>query len=306
LGEKNVLFLGPFTSGKSAFINMLLGVRILPEQLQSTNVPAVKIHSGRTAGLFIRESGQKYGNPIPSFDDIPSDWSGLEYMELSVPDHPLLEEGLVLWDTPGINTTRAHHSEYLEGFLKRNTDLFRSALFFIPGNLEGSSVEFIKRWPALRPITTLVVNIKQAMAEDDCRKIEAAVKKEAYRRLGPIPVELLYCGDLYEDFVDESMRKEGEYKNYQRIAMWEDLVVDFGALRERHRDRLIGDVIFEVLEDARSAEAEGDGEGDARAPAAAEKQVAGRAHVFCVRCGREIGAGSKFCPYCGRENARFE
>jgi hypothetical protein len=248
----NILCLGPFTSGKSAFLNMLLGVRILPEQLQSTDVPIVKIHAGKTAGIFVREAGQKYGAPIPSFADVPQDWSSFDYLELTVPGHPLLDQGLVLWDTPGINSTNPHHNAHLEDFLRENASRFQSVLFFTPGNLEGTSLEFLKKWPALKEIMTIVINIKQVMTAGDCRKIERSVKREINLRLGHIPAELLCFGDLYVDFVDESDKRESEYKDYQRIALWEKLVIDFEELKKKHEDSLIGDVVFDILKDTSS------------------------------------------------------
>jgi formylglycine-generating enzyme required for sulfatase activity len=243
----NILCLGPFTSGKSAFLNMLLGVRILPEQLQSTNVPVVKIHAGKVAGLFIRESGQKYGNPIPSFAEVPADWSSFEHMELTVPGHRLLDNGLVLWDTPGINSTNRHHQEHLEEFLNVTIQYFQAVLFFVPGNLESCDLEFIKQWPDLRDKLKIVINIKQSMAERDCRRIESSVKKEVYLRLGNIPVELLYIGDVYEEFCEESEKNDDGYDDCQRIALWKKLVIDFEALRRRYEEKIIGDVVFEIL-----------------------------------------------------------
>ena len=41
--SKEILLLGEFSTGKSAFINMLLGVSILPERLESTDFSVIKI-----------------------------------------------------------------------------------------------------------------------------------------------------------------------------------------------------------------------------------------------------------------------
>lgn len=41
--NKQIVFLGEFSSGKSAFINMLLGVSIIPESLGATMIGLIKI-----------------------------------------------------------------------------------------------------------------------------------------------------------------------------------------------------------------------------------------------------------------------
>lgn len=243
----NVLCIGDFSSGKSAFINMLLGVRILPEQLQTTDMPVVKIVTGETAAIYAHEPGQKYGRALPSFEAIPKDWSNFEFLELTVPGHPLLEKGLVLWDTPGINSTNERQREHLEGFLRATETDFQTVLFFISGNISNSHMEFLKKWPELLKRTKIVVNVKQTMAEKECRRIENSVKKEVNLGLGNIPVELLYIGDAYEDFAEDSDKRCAGYTDPQRLVLWDKLTIDFDDLKKKHEDNIIGDVIFDIL-----------------------------------------------------------
>lgn len=94
---KNILLLGEFSTGKSAFINMLLGIPILPERLDATDMPIIKVHGKKPAGLFLREPDQKNPRNIDSWDEVPKNWDEFLHAEISVPDHPLLQKGLVLW-----------------------------------------------------------------------------------------------------------------------------------------------------------------------------------------------------------------
>lgn len=93
---KQILLLGKFSTGKSAFNNMLLGVSILPKRLELTDFPFVKIQSAKPTGIFLREYGQKNPRVLDSFSDIPKDWSTFEYVEINIPSHPLLQKELIL------------------------------------------------------------------------------------------------------------------------------------------------------------------------------------------------------------------
>jgi hypothetical protein len=243
----NVLCLGDFSSGKSAFFNMLLGVKILPEQLQSTDIPVVKIRSGETAAILVHEPGQKYGRPIASFAKVPEDWSSFEYLELTVPGHPMLEGGLALWDTPGINSTKERQRKHLENFLRSTIRDFQTVLFFVSSNMTNSNIEFLNEWPEIKDKLKIVVNIKQVMPERECRRIENAIKKEVNRRLGNVPVELLYIGDVYDEFAEESDERGRDYTDAQRLALWDKLAVDFDGLMKKHEGQVIGEVIFDIL-----------------------------------------------------------
>ncbi|MGE5409563.1 MAG: dynamin family protein [Clostridiales bacterium] len=251
----NILCLGDFSSGKSAFLNMLLGVSILPEQLQSTNLPVIKIHAGEAAGIFVLEKGQQYGRFIASFNSIPEDWSSFEYVELTVPNHPLLDKGLVLWDSPGVNSSNEHHGKYLENFLRNNEITFNRILYFIHGNIENFHIEFIKKWPELQRDMVIIVNIKEIREKDECYLIYDKVKNDISDHFPHIPAELLYIGDLYEEFAVESKKKTEahDYDERECIALWRKIVVDFDELKNKHQSAIIGEDIFEILKDETSS-----------------------------------------------------
>jgi hypothetical protein len=245
--SKDILLLGEFSTGKSAFLNMLLGVQLLPEQLDSTNLPVVKIHSGKPGGIWLRESGQKNPRAIESWSDIPADWNEFDHAEVTVSGHPYLEKGLTFWDTPGINTTNSHHRQHLDDFLKSNGSSFLRAFYFVSGNLTSTSIEYLKQNRSLWDKMMIIVNIKEVMGERQSRQIETEVKKTVLTQVGNIPVELLYIGDACEEFNELSEKNREGLSDYDLMRKWSELQIDLTGLLEGHEDDVIGTDMFDII-----------------------------------------------------------
>jgi hypothetical protein len=252
--SKEVLLLGEFSSGKSAFINMLLGVQLLPERMASTNLPVIKIHAGDPSGIFMRMAGRKDPTPLQQWTDIIPDWNGVEYAEVGIPGHPLLDRGLVLWDTPGINTTLPGHRDHLDKFLTMHPGGYRSTLYFVPSNLTATSLEFLRKWTSLWPSLTIVVNIKEARSSEECRQLELEVKKTVRRELSSLPVELLYLGAVCESFNQISASFHPKSKDSERVRNWSSMRVDLAELLQRHSDTIIGDYVLDSIGDIADAD----------------------------------------------------
>jgi uncharacterized protein len=245
--SKNILLLGEFSTGKSAFLNMLLGVQLLPEQLDSTNLPIVKIQAGNPGGIGMREPGQKYPRNIGSWSDIPDDWNGFEHAEVTVAGHPYLDKGLVFWDTPGINTTNSHHKKHLDEFLNSTSSDFLWVFYFVSGNLTSTSMEFLRQNRSLWDKMTIIVNIKEVMQESQSRLIESELKKTVWTQLSNLPVELLYIGDACEEFNALSDKNRGGLSDYDLMRKWSELNIDLNELLERHADNVIGVDLFDLI-----------------------------------------------------------
>jgi hypothetical protein len=245
--SKDILLLGEFSTGKSAFLNMLLGVQLLPEQLDSTNLPVVKIQAGDPGGIWLRETGQKNPRAIGSWSDIPQDWNEFAHAEVTVSGHPYLEKGLTFWDTPGINTTNSHHKQHLDDYLKSQDSGFLAVLFFVSGNLTSTSIEFLKQNRSLWDKMTIIVNIKEVLGERQSRQIETEVKKTVRTQIGNLPVELLYIGDACEEFNDLSEKNRIGLSDYELMRKWSELRIELSELLERHDDEVIGTDLFEII-----------------------------------------------------------
>lgn len=115
-------FFGQFSAGKSKLINHLLGFDLLPTKSQETtafityisygysNAVTVKYSDGQTEMIGISEVRQmdynKVGNKVAE-------------MHITI-NNPLLENGLTIVDTPGVNTIIEEHVEAAENLLENS------------------------------------------------------------------------------------------------------------------------------------------------------------------------------------------
>jgi|GEM_PF-3372936 len=243
---KWVLLLGEFSSGKSAFINMLLGAAILPERLASTDLPVVKVSSRLTPGISLTYA-DKPRKALARWDQIPSDWRLFDYAEVTLSGHPLLDTGLVLWDTPGINATLPRHREHLERFLTDRAGGFHRVLYFVPNNISRTSLDFLQSWRALWPNLMIVVNVKESLPREACEALSREARKIVMRELGNIPVLTLAVGDACEAFVEACHKVTDNRSDGDRIRNWHTGQIDFGELLGLHADHIVGDELFEIV-----------------------------------------------------------
>lgn len=120
-----LVVLGEFTRGKSSLINALLGIELLPTALEATTAinTFVRMLPADRKDRFIRIHFQDGRKPqeVPWTDDAALERWGteldesnadarktLDYIEAFM-DHPLLAKGLVLVDTPGLQSVMEHH-----------------------------------------------------------------------------------------------------------------------------------------------------------------------------------------------------
>lgn len=242
---KQILLLGEFSTGKSAFINMLLGVSILPERVTSTDLPVVKVYSGKPAGIWLREPNQKNPQALDSWSDIPKDWSSFQHAEITIPNHPLLAKDLIIWDTPGINSTNEHHKKHLENFLNSNPKQYDLVYFFLHGNITSTSLDFLKAYKWLWERLTILVNIKEIKPESECRMLEKEVKKIIRTQLGVIPVELLYIGDVCEQFNELSEEKRNGANEYELVKDWSSKKIELDSMLKNRF--VIGEEHFGII-----------------------------------------------------------
>lgn len=120
-----LVVLGEFSRGKSSLVNALLGIELLPTSLEATTAinTFVRMLPADRKDRFIRIHFQDGRTPqeVPWTDDEALERWGTEldsshadvrktidYIEAFM-DHPLLAKGLVLVDTPGLQSVMAHH-----------------------------------------------------------------------------------------------------------------------------------------------------------------------------------------------------
>ncbi len=123
-----IVVLGEFTRGKSSLMNALLNIDLLPTALEATTAINTFIRAlPANTAPFIRIHFQTGRSPadIEWSDDALKRWGteldeshadvrqSIDYIEVFM-DHPLLQKGLVLIDTPGLQAVMAHHRAITE------------------------------------------------------------------------------------------------------------------------------------------------------------------------------------------------
>lgn len=105
----HVVFCGEFKRGKSSLVNQLLGTAICPtDRLPTTAVPAVLHHGQPSFATIVFKDGQKrsISAHIDALDKLSvgktDEPSAIDFVDVQL-NAPLLEEGFVFIDTPGVN-----------------------------------------------------------------------------------------------------------------------------------------------------------------------------------------------------------
>jgi len=119
----HLVVLGEFNHGKTTFVNALLGSDVLPTGVTPTTAVVHEIvHGDAPAAAIVRTDGRR--EPLP-IDQVGS-WvvgghgvgDDVRHLELTHPS-PLLEGGVVLVDTPGVNDLNLQRAEITYGYVPR-------------------------------------------------------------------------------------------------------------------------------------------------------------------------------------------
>lgn len=137
-GELVVCVVGITSSGKSTFLNAMMGEALLPEQAKATTNLMVRCRRGPQRALEVRfrdghaeiyeDARLNAGllHALCSEDGNPSNSLGIEFLELTTP-RAAVPEGLVLCDTPGLDAYG--HEQHGELTLRKYLPLADIALY---------------------------------------------------------------------------------------------------------------------------------------------------------------------------------
>ena len=133
--ETVVCVVGEFKQGKSSLVNALLEAELCPvDDDLATAVPTVvRQGSAPTVTVHTRRGGQAHAEVVAPSEladwvteqGNPDNERGVEQVEVAL-DHPLLDDGLVLVDTPGVGGLSAGHAAATAAFLP-----YADALLFV-------------------------------------------------------------------------------------------------------------------------------------------------------------------------------
>ncbi|GAA0380421.1 dynamin family protein [Bacillus horti] len=115
----NIGFCGHFSAGKSTMINRLVGKPLLPASPIPTSANLVQIRFGEPRAVIHMTDGEKLQIDVDQIEQWKSYCkNGQEVERVEIFDsEPLLEGGLQLLDTPGIDSTDDAHQEATEAAL---------------------------------------------------------------------------------------------------------------------------------------------------------------------------------------------
>lgn len=107
---------GHYSAGKSKLLNKLLGVDLLPTKTRETTAALTYIEYGQIEGAVVyfedgRTSRIALGQLSAIFQNTTANFAidEIRYIDVTL-DNPLLKNGIVLVDTPGINTLLERHN----------------------------------------------------------------------------------------------------------------------------------------------------------------------------------------------------
>ncbi len=184
----NLLFVGQFSSGKSNLINNIIGKKILPVKTTETTSYLTNIQYGdRDKVVLTRVSGNKEEitfDTLMKLNQYSIDnesngnqiWENIDSIEeinifLNL---PLLESGLRIIDTPGINTINSNHENFTYSVIPK-----AHYFFYIMGkSLTESDLSFIK---SIQNIGVKIVFIRtkvDLLNETEGDFLEIVVKKD--------------------------------------------------------------------------------------------------------------------------------
>jgi GTP-binding protein EngB required for normal cell division len=140
--------LGQFKRGKSTLLNALLGEHLLPTGIiPLTAIPTLLRYGSQCRAWVYFHTGKVEEVPPSSLSDYVSETSnpknvrGVQHVEAEHPS-PLLKQGVILIDTPGIGSTFTHNTEATLAFLPQCD----AALFLISADppITEVEVEFLR------------------------------------------------------------------------------------------------------------------------------------------------------------------
>ena len=119
-----VAFVGQYSAGKSCLLNNLLGRKLLPEGTMETTSLLTYIRYGQQekAKLYYLDGStqilalDQVTELAQSKNGVQWDMETLDYLEIFLPED-MLRSGMVLLDTPGVNTLIERHERLLESSL---------------------------------------------------------------------------------------------------------------------------------------------------------------------------------------------
>ena len=197
--------LGQFKRGKSTLINALLGAPVLPSAIVPlTSIPTF-LHGGdgltarvvfendKPDARFAGADAEALGEFLRQFvteEANPRNRLGVEQVEVTCPA-AVLQQGLVLIDTPGIGSTFRHNTEATLNFLPQCD----AAIFVVSADppITEVEVEFLKLVRGKLARLFFVLNKADYLDPDERRTAVAFLQRVLHEQAGFADVPPIFC-----------------------------------------------------------------------------------------------------------------
>lgn len=170
-------FIGQFTAGKSKLINHILGEEILPTATNETTAYLTYISYGERRAVINYTDGTSEEISIEAVHDL--DQNSAKHQTKKVKDIDvtlpvdLLKSGLVIADTPGVNTVLSQHVEITENLL--NTAQY--VVYVLGYSPAQQDLDMIKRIEKLG-IPVIFVRTKLDLVKSNEENVNDVVEKD--------------------------------------------------------------------------------------------------------------------------------
>jgi hypothetical protein len=192
-GRFHLAVLGQFKRGKSTFVNALLGASVLPTAvvpltalptfLRWGEVPhaQVQFQDGRRPDEVSSEALEAFLQAYVTEDGNPKNKKGVRQVNVWYPS-PMLREGLVIIDTPGIGSTFRHNTEVTLNFLPQCD----ASLFLVSADPPITEVEvaFLEQVRNRMPRILFILNKVDYLDDDERRSATVFLQRTIEEHLG--------------------------------------------------------------------------------------------------------------------------
>jgi small GTP-binding protein len=150
-GRFEIVVVGEFSTGKSTFINALIGRKVLPSKAQPTTATINYIRHakenphGTEEAIVFFEKGHSERVPFQQLEQYVTEMSTLfsvveeiSHVDLYV-DSPYLEDGVVIVDTPGMQSLHKKHDE----ITRKQIAVSNASIFLFNINHAATRTEFM-------------------------------------------------------------------------------------------------------------------------------------------------------------------
>lgn len=190
-GRMSVVVLGEFNHGKSTVVNALLGEEILPTGITPTTAVITHLVHGDEPGAAIQapRGGERKDVPYEEMGAAirheEEEGTEPEFVEIQYPNE-LLEDSLVLVDTPGVNDISRQKVEITYGYVPK-ADVI---LYVLDATqvLKKSEITFIKDrlLKANRDRIIFVLGKTDALSDEDVQEVETYARERLADLIGPV------------------------------------------------------------------------------------------------------------------------